>query len=165
MARTIQTHELISFSIQDWTRGERWGDAFGGDVEMDWTRLPSGGKRPWFLCPSCGRRCGVLYSIGSRIICRKCGGLSYESQNEPRHFRALRKALKIRGRLGGSADMTEPFPSRPRYMHRRTYQRLRRQYEAAVEQYVGGYGVAASKGITVMGVPLGPGGAVATSRE
>ncbi len=39
--------------------------------------------------------------------------------------------------------MTEPFPSRPRYMHRRTYQCLRRQYEAAVEQYVGSYGVAA----------------------
>ncbi len=74
------------------------------------------------------------------------------------------KALKIRGRLGGSANMGEPFPSRPRYMHRRTYQRLRHQYEAAVEQYVGGY-VAASKGITVMGVPLAPGGAVATSRE
>ena len=50
-------------------------------------------------------------------------------------------------------------------MHGRTYQCLRRQYEVAVEQYVGGYGVAASKGITVMGVPLGPGGAVATSRE
>ncbi len=117
-------------------RRERLG--VGGDVEMDWTRLPSGGKRPWFLCPSCGRRCGVLYSLGSRIICRKCGGLTYESQNEPRHFRALRKAQKILGRLGGSANMAEPFPSRPRYMHRRTYQRLRRQYEAAIEQYVGG---------------------------
>ena len=147
MARTIQTHELISFSIQDWTRGQRWGDAVAGDVEMDWTRLPSGGKRPWFLCPSCGRRCGVLYSIGSRIICRKCGGLSYESQNEPRHFRALRKAQKILGRLGGSANMTETFPDRPRYMHRRTYQRLWRQYEAAVEQYICSYGVAASKEI------------------
>ncbi len=32
MARTIQTHELISFSIQEWTQGQRWGDAFGGDV-------------------------------------------------------------------------------------------------------------------------------------
>ncbi len=137
MAHTIQTHELISFSIQDWMRGQRWGDAVAGDVEMDWTRLPSGGKRPWFLCPSCSRRCGVLYSLRSRIICRKCGGLSYESQNEPRHFRALRKAQKIRVRLGGSANMTEPFPSRPHYMHQRTYLRLRDRYEAAMEQYVG----------------------------
>ncbi len=135
MAR--QTHELISFSIQDWKRGERWGDAVAGDVEMDWTRLPSGGKRPWFLCPSCSRRCAVLYSLGSGIICRKCGGLSYESQNEPGHFRALRKAQKIRVRLGGSANMTEPFPSRPHYMHQRTYLRLRDRYEAAMEQYVG----------------------------
>ena len=78
-----------------------------------------------------------LPSHGSGIICRKCGGLSYESENEPRHFRALRKAQKIRVRLGGSADVTGPFPSRPRYMHRRTYQCLRRRYEAAVEQYLG----------------------------
>ncbi len=91
--------------------------------------------------------------MGSRIVCRKCGGLSYESQNEPRHFRALRKALKIRGWLGGSANMTEPFPSRPRYMHRRTYQRLRRQYEAAVEQFCVGLR------------DHRHGGAVATSRE
>ncbi len=70
------------------------------------------------------------------MICRKCGGLSYESQNETRDSRALRKVQKIRVRLGGSADMTKPFPSRPRNMHRRTYQRLRRQYEAAEEQYV-----------------------------
>lgn len=135
MAFMIQTHELISFSIQDWKRGERWGDAVAGDVVMDWTALPSGGKRPWFLCPSCDRRCGVLYSLRSRIICRKCGELSYESQNESIHYRALRKAQKIRVRLGGSANMTEPFPSRPRYMHRRTYQRLTHRYEAAVEQY------------------------------
>ncbi len=166
MARATQTHELVSFSIRDWTRGQRWGDAVAGDVEMDWTPLPSGGgKRPWFLCPTCGRRCAVIYSLGSRIICRKCGRLSYESQNEPRYFGALRKALKIRGRLGGSADMTEPFPGRPRYMHRRTYQYLRRQYEAAVEQYVVSYGVTASKGIAVMEVPLGPGSAAATTRE
>ncbi len=140
MARTTRTHELISFSIQDWRQGQRWGDAFGGDVKMDWTRLPSGGKRPWFLCPSCGRRCGVLYSIGSRIICRKCGGLSYESQNEQRQIRGLRKAQKICVRLGGSANMTEPFPGR------RTYQRLRHRYEAAVEQYVGSLWLQLRKG-------------------
>ena len=30
-------------------------------------------------------------------------------------------------------------------VHRRTYQRLKRQYEAAVEQYVGHYGIATSR--------------------
>ena len=53
--------------------------------------------------------------------------------------------------------MTEPFPTRPRYMHRRTYQCLRRQYEAAVELYV--------EGFISMGVPLVPRGAATTSRE
>ncbi len=130
MPRSIQTHELASFSIRDWSRGQR----LLKNVEVDWAILPSGGKRPWFLCPTCGRRCGVLYSLNARIICRKCGGLTYKSQSLPRHFRVMRKAQKIRLRLGGSANMTETFPERPYHMHRRTYYRLRRQYDAAAEQ-------------------------------
>ena len=134
---SLKTYQVSSFSIQDWKQGGRWVDAISGEPDIEWTRLPSGGERPWFFCPACGRRCGILYSIRSRLLCRKCGGLSYESQSEPSHYRALRKAQKIRVRLGGSANMTKPFPGKPRYMHQRTYLRLRLQYEAAVEQYVG----------------------------
>ena len=78
-----------------------------------------------------------LYWIEARYICRTCGDLAYESQREPPHFRALRKVQKIRARLGGSANMTTPLPGRPRYMHRKTFENLMNQYEAAAEQYAG----------------------------
>ena len=45
--------------------------------------------------------------------------------------RKIRRLQKIRMRLGGSADMTEPFPEKARGMHRRTYLRLRERAEAA----------------------------------
>jgi hypothetical protein len=37
----------------------------------------------------------------------------------------------IKMRLGGSNDPLEPFPRKPRGMHRRTYRRLRNQAKAA----------------------------------
>ena len=136
LALTTKTHEVRSIGIRDWISGYRLPGVDGNPC-FDFTRLPSGGERSWFLCPACGRRCGILYAVNSRLLCRKCGGLSYESQNEPSHYRALRKAQKIRLRLGGSANMTEPFPERPHYMHRRTYQRLGDRYKVAVGQYLG----------------------------
>ncbi len=47
------------------------------------TRLPSGGRRWWFVCPECGRRCDLLYlrSDGAvKLACRRCCGYAYASQ-------------------------------------------------------------------------------------
>ena len=46
------------------------------------TVLPSGGYRPWWLCPDCGKRVDSLYlPVGrERLGCRRCCGLSYRSQ-------------------------------------------------------------------------------------
>jgi hypothetical protein len=96
-----------------------------------------GGSRPWFICPGvkggvpCGRRVARLYAAGKYFFCRHCYNLAYESQNEPKRDRLLSKAQNIRRRLGGSADMTEPFPPRPKGMHQKTYLRLRYKAEQA----------------------------------
>ena len=95
-------------------------------IALEWTPCNFGGERPWFVCPgiACGRRVAILYGQGKYFLCRHCYDLRYESQREDKMDRALRRAQKIRQRLGGSANTTEPFPERPKGMHHDTYRRL-----------------------------------------
>lgn len=108
-------------------------------VPLTWTACNFGGMRPWFLCPgvvnnvACGRRVAVLYGLGKYFLCRHCYDLTYESQRESEMYRALRKAQAIREKLGGSANMTMPFPERPKGMHHKTYERLRWEHDEAQE--------------------------------
>lgn len=109
-------------------------------VPLEWTPCNFGGERPWFLCPGarCGSRVAVLYGPEKYFLCRHCYNLSYESQRENTMYRALHKAQAIRERLGGSANMTLPFPEKPKGMHWRTYGRLRNEHdEAEMEQLLG----------------------------
>jgi hypothetical protein len=107
-------------------------------VPISLTACHLGGVRPWFICSVycdgryCGRRAAILYGTGELFACRQCYGLAYASQQQTPLHRGLHKARKIRMRLGGSADLLEPFPARPKGMHRRTFQRLRARAEAAL---------------------------------
>lgn len=46
-----------------------------------------------------------------------CDQLVYESQREKSNDRALRRAQAIRTKPGGSANMREPLPDKPKRMH------------------------------------------------
>ncbi len=93
-------------------------------VHLAWTECNFGGKRPWFLCPGCGRRVGALITDGSLFRCRHCYGLVYRSQQQCRAFRLLNKAQKIRERLGASLCMADPIRQKPKGMHWKTFQHL-----------------------------------------
>ena len=99
---------------------------------MEHTPCTYGGTRPWWLCPSCGRRVAVLYSSGKHYACRHCYKLAYTSQGESIDDRALRQAQKIRKLLGGTANMMEQFPSKPKGMRWKTYWRLHTEHDAFV---------------------------------
>ena len=119
--------------------GGEWEDV-QERVSLDWTACNFGGERPWFMCPGtgCGRRVAILYGPGKYFLCRHCYDLVYESQRENEMHRALRRAQTIRERLRGSANMTKPFPDKPKGMHHETYWRLREEHdEAEIAQLAG----------------------------
>lgn len=100
-------------------------------------RLPLnfGGARRYFRCPACGERAYKLFVSAKGLNCRRCSRLVYASQRQDACLRAARHAAKIRVRLGGSPDLFERFPDRPRRQWRRTYVRLKAQAEAAEAAY------------------------------
>ena len=98
-----------------------------------------GGNRPWFKCPvrECGRRVAILYRQDESFVCRHCAGFAYRTQREERSLRLIRRAQAIRRSLGASAELRDladaKFPSKPVGMHQQTYERLRREYDRALE--------------------------------
>lgn len=52
-------------------------------VRLTYSVGPHGGKRPWFVWPTCPRRVSVLYH-GLPFRCRTCWDLAYPSQYRSR---------------------------------------------------------------------------------
>ena len=101
-------------------------------IAIAWTPCRFGGKRPWFQCGRCARRVVRLYIVGGVFACRHCHRLGHASQLETPHERGTGRARRIRMRLSdGTDDPFGEFPSRPRFMHRTTYERWRRANDDA----------------------------------
>lgn len=83
------------------------------------TPCPFGGNRPWFVCPACRTRVGVLFELSTDYLCRRCHKVSYRSQRASVCTRTWIKQGKIERILGPNFD-------RPKGMHHKTYLRLLR---------------------------------------
>lgn len=108
-------------------------DLHGERIVTTWTNTNFGGQRQWFLCPSCERRCAIIYRRDNAPLwcCRVCGGGRFITETQSPRQRMLHKALKIRQRLGQkNAALGFPFPPKPPRMHTVTYQRIREEAEA-----------------------------------
>jgi hypothetical protein len=132
--RTEEDAVLLSYRSRSWGANE-WKSC-QQRVPITWTACHLGGQRPWFVCSVyddgryCGRRAALLYAAGELFACRRCYGLAYASQHETPGLRNIRRSRKIRMRLGGSANLCDPFPGKPKRMHWQTYRRLRRRHDA-----------------------------------
>jgi hypothetical protein len=100
-------------------------------ISFDRTPCNYGGSRTWLLCPRCWKRVAALYGAGKYFFCRHCYNLTYSRQQENRQDRFMRKARKIRKRIGGDDNLANLFPVKPKHMHWKTYWRLREESEQA----------------------------------
>ncbi len=81
------------------------------------THCTYGNTRPWFACPHCAARVGVLYMRRGGFYCRKCARVAYYSQSEDECGRAWIKQQKAEAKLGDGWR-------RPKGMHETTRERL-----------------------------------------
>ncbi|MBC7621495.1 MAG: hypothetical protein H7293_21360 [Candidatus Saccharibacteria bacterium] len=83
-------------------------------IRLAHTTCNYGRSRPWFICPVCQRRAGVLYMRAGRFACRRCQRVAYASQSCDMLDRMWRKQSKLEARLG-------EHWTRPKGMRYRTY--------------------------------------------
>jgi hypothetical protein len=95
-------------------------------------------RRQWFGCPKCLRACRILYARAG-FRCRLCTRAIYSSQAESARWRPVVAAQKIRMRLGGDANLAEPFPYKPRTMHWAKYRKLEARYNRLVGCVTAGF--------------------------
>ena len=132
--RTMTNYLVLTYSYVD--DKNSWKKV---DQAVPIVRVPCrfGGTRPYFICPGmvggavCGKRVVKLYAPGKYFLCRHCYELSYASQREGEWDRALRRADRMRMRLGGKPGIAAPLPDRPKGMWQRTYARVGAEASAA----------------------------------
>lgn len=97
------------------------------EVPITWTQCNYGGSRPWFCCPKCDRRCGILYigKISLHFLCRNCQRLCYQSQLENELGIIVQRINYYKKRLGLTGWASAGgLLMRPKYMRLLTFIKL-----------------------------------------
>ena len=111
-----------------------------GDAE-DWRQIeervtltrvakPFGGAQTYFRCPRCSRRVATLALARQYFRCRTCVGAAYASSQEGPTDRAMRRANKLKRRLGAEPGL-DSYYWRPKHMRQRTFARIDARIQAA----------------------------------
>jgi hypothetical protein len=101
-------------------------------VSVQTTPCTYGGRRQWFLCAQCSRRCAILYADRIGFACRYCLDLRYPSQRRHRAARARARVEAIGRRLGWAPNGAGG--GKPPRMHLRTFTRLAALYVRYVDE-------------------------------
>ncbi len=105
-------------------------------VIFAFTPCIAGEYRTWLICSNCNRRIAIIYEVDGYFACQHCHNLNYASQHRWTPYRCLGNSQSIRTRLGGSPDITLPFPEKPDSMYQYQYEKLRdRARKAEYEFY------------------------------
>jgi len=67
-------------------------------IPISTTATKFGGRRHWFSCPGCKRRCRMVYGA-ERFLCRLCLGAEYESKYQDVAMTIAARRWRIRQRL------------------------------------------------------------------
>ncbi len=87
-----------------------------------------GGSRPWFTCPVCRDRAGLLYMRWGRFACRHCQRVAYQSQSGS----ALDRVCNRYHRLAAKVE-----DGKPKWQRWATFNLLLARYSDASEQFDG----------------------------
>lgn len=114
----------------------------GYRIPLEQTQV-SFGRRWWYRCPCCERRCGVLYHHSGVFACRHCVKPAYESQNGSKIDYMAERIRKARVKLWHDLPScltddllaSSKYWPKPNNSHQQRYERERAKVLAMEQQY------------------------------